>query len=148
MKIIELNENPDYFSYVVHVVMDRWDDSQNEALLEVERWLQNKDNTICFVGVVNGKPIATGVFETYSTVDESIPCWNTLLWVDPEYRGNGYGALLSKRRFKYAKKLGYKSVYLDTIEAKDYHLKIKLGWDVMRTFSRDNKNYTIMKKEL
>lgn len=144
--ITELNS--EYIGYVTSVVMNRWGDSKEGALQEVERWLHNKDNSICFVGVINGKPMATGVFETYSTVDESIPCWNTLLWVEPEYRGNGYGKILSKKRFEYAEKLGYKAVYLDTIKAKDYHLKMELGWEIINEFDKDCEHYIIMKKEL
>lgn len=141
MDILKLK--PEYIDYVVGIVMKRWSESKESALEEVNRWMQNKDNSICFVGIINGIPMATGVFETYSTVDESIPCWNTLLWVEPIYRGNGYGEMLTKKRFDYAKEHGYGVVYLDTVNAKDYHLK--LGWEIIREFDKNDEHYTIMK---
>ncbi len=144
MEIIELNS--EYINYAVGIVMNRWDESKDGALKEVNRWLNNEGNSICFIGIINGKPIATGVFETYSTVDESIPCWNTLLWVETEYRGNGYGILMSEKRFEYAKKLGHKTVYLDTVNAKNYHLKF--GWEIIREFDKNSEHYTIMKYNL
>src|ERR1035437_1863963 len=141
MEITQLR--PEHIDYVVNIIMDRWDDSKETALLEIERWLANKDNSICFVGIIDGKPMATGVFETFSTVDESIPCWNTLLWVEPKHRGNDYGKMMTEKRFEYAQRLGFKTIYLDTVNAKDYHLKC--GWETIRTFDKNNEHYTIMK---
>ena len=67
------------------------------------------------------------MFDTMSDVDYTKNAWNTLLWVEPEYRGNGYGKMMTDKRFEYAKSKGYKKVYLDTEEAEQYHLK--LGWE-------------------
>jgi GNAT superfamily N-acetyltransferase len=144
MEIIEMNL--DHIEYVAGIIMNRWDVSKEYATTEIKRWILNKDNSICFVGIVDGKPMATGVFETISDVDESIPCWNTLLWVEPEHRGKGYGILLSNKRFEYAKTRGYETVYLDTIHAKDYHLKF--GWEIINEFDKDGEHYIIMKYDL
>lgn len=60
--------------------------------------------------------------------------------------------MFSQKRFEYAKNLGYKEIYLDTLSAKDYHLKF--GWEVIDTLTYDikdndyNKPLYIMKYNL
>lgn len=144
MEIVELT--PELADYVKQVVMFRWDETVEGAEAEVQRWLDKKDGSICFVGLVDDKPMATGVFETYSTVDESIPCWNTLLWVEPAHRGNDYGRDLTQRRFSYAREQGFTTVYLDTISAAEYHSKF--GWTTINEFDKNGEHYIIMKKDL
>lgn len=144
MDIIELKY--EYVEYVSEIIMKRWNQSKESALEEIQRWINHEDDSICFVGIIDKKPMATGVFDTISDVDFSIPCWNTLLWVEPENRGNDYGRLLTQKRFDHAKKLGYKTVYLDTVNAKNYHLKF--GWIILREFDKEGEHYTIMKHDL
>lgn len=139
---------PEYVDYVLGIIMKRWEVSKEEAQLEIDRWIVNKDESICFVGIIDDKPMATGVFETYSDVDTTIPCWNTLLWVEPEHRGKGYGEKMSETRFEYARRRGYKTIYLDTVNAKDYHLKTKFDWEIVREFDKNNEHYTIMKRDI
>ncbi len=141
MEVFKLTS--EYIDYVSQIIMNRWDVDKDYSMVEIERWLGTSDKSICYVGVIDGKPMATGVFDTISDVDFSIPCWNTLLWVEPEYRGRGYGNVLTKKRFVYAKENGYETVYLDTVSAKDYHLKF--GWEIVREFEKTDELYTIMK---
>jgi GNAT superfamily N-acetyltransferase len=144
MVISELKS--EHIDYVKSIIINRWNVSEQEAISEIERWIVNEDNSICFVGLVNDIPIATGVFDTISDIDYTISPWNTLLWVEPEYRGNNYGKLLTEKRFLHAEKSGYKEIYLDTVSAKDYHLKI--GWEIVREFYKNNDLYIIMKFNL
>ena len=99
----------------------RWGVEDDYATTEINRWLNNEDDSICYIGFIDNKPMATGVFDTVSDVDEAKDAWNTLLWVEPEFRGNGYGKRMTDKRFEYAKSKGYKKVYLDTEEAEQYH---------------------------
>ena len=64
------------------------------------------------------------------------------MWVEPEHRGNGYGWKLTQKRFEWAKEHGYDIVYLDTINAMDYHLK--MGWELIETIEENSYNKFIM----
>lgn len=136
----------EYIDYVKGIVMMRWDVSDVYAQNEINNWLCHKNGAICFVGVVDSRPMATAVFDTFSDLDPSIPCWNTLLWVEQEHRGKGYAQMLTQKRLQHAKALGFDTVYLDTIHAKDYHLQF--GWKILREFEKDSQHYTIMYYDL
>lgn len=132
MKIREMNRKD--IDYVSGITMKRWGVDREYAMTEINRWLNHEDNSICFVGIIDGKPMATGVFDTISD-DTKIDAYNTLLWVEPRYRGKGYGKMMVDKRFEYAKQKGYKKVYLDTKYAEKYHLKF--GWKKIK----DNVNW-------
>lgn len=112
--------------YVKSIILDRWGVDNDYAMTEINRWLNNEDKSICYVGIIDNKPMATGVFDTMNDVDETRSAWNTLLWVEPQYRGNGYGKIMTDKRFEYAKNKGFTKVYLDTEKAEEYHLEF--GW--------------------
>lgn len=114
--------------YVKSIIIDRWGVDNDYAMTEINRWINNEDKSICYIGIIDNKPMATGVFDTINDVgdDETKNAWNTLLWVEPQYRGNGYGKIMTDKRFEYAKNKGFQKIYLDTENAEKYHLK--LGW--------------------
>lgn len=126
--------------------MDRWEVDSNYAILEINRWLGKNDDSICYIGIIDNMPIATGVFDIISDVDEKLGPWNTLLWIDPKYRGNNYGRLLFEKRIEYAKSKGYKNIYLDTVNAENYHLKF--GWKTIDKLKYHNEVVTIMKLDI
>lgn len=144
MKIIEINES--HREYVTSIIKMRWGVSDEEAQNEFNRWLVNNQNSICYVGIINDKPMATGAFDTEIDNILKISPYNTLLYVEPEYRGNGYGKLLSEIRYKYALEHNYKVIYLDTIDAYKYHLKF--DWKLERNFVYNNESYSTMYKIL
>jgi GNAT superfamily N-acetyltransferase len=142
MEIVELA--PIYQSYVAQVIVNRWNETLEKAMETTLRWLHNVEDSICFVGVKDGIPIATGVFETHNSIDESIKSWNRLLWVEPEYRGSNLGSLLTEKRFEYAKSIGCSEIYIHTVSAKNYHMNSNVGWEVFK----DVDGHTILKKIL
>ena len=145
MKIIEINES--HRSYVTSIIQLRWNVQNEEANVEFDRWLINDKDSICYVGLINNMPMATGVFDTERDGEGlDISPYNTLLWVEPQYRGNGYGELLSKIRYKWAIDHNYKVIYLDTIDAYDYHNK--RGWILNKKLTHNGENYSIMQKVL
>ena len=113
---------------------------------EFDRWLINDNNSICYVGLIDGKPMATGAFDGELDQILKISGYNTLLWVEEEFRGNNYGKILSEIRYEWALNHNYKIIYLDTINAYDYH--IKMGWILKNKITHNNVNYSIMQKIL
>jgi len=91
--------------------------------------------------------MATAVFDPkQEDIDSKISPWNTLLWVEPNYRGKGYGEMLTKKRFEYAKKLGYKTIYLDTTDAIEYHKR--RGWNFVKHIKWNGEDDNIMKIDI
>lgn len=144
MEIIEINES--HRDYVTSIIKIRWDVSYEESQHEFNRWLNHDKDSICYVGLIDGVPMATGAFDTEIDTTLKISPYNTLLWVELKHRGNGYGKMLSEIRYKYALEHSYKIIYLDTVNAYKYHLKF--GWKLERTFFYNNENYSTMYKVL
>ncbi|HEX9058660.1 MAG TPA: GNAT family N-acetyltransferase [Clostridia bacterium] len=144
MQIEELSER--HIPYVTKILMDRWEISEEKAHAEINRWILKSDNSICFVGVIKGVPIGFGLFDTQSDADPLLGPWNRQLYVEPQYRGSKYGFELTQKRFAWAKKKGYRTVYLSTEAAKDYHLRF--GWQIVREDVKKDKTITIMKYDL
>lgn len=140
IKIVEINEA--HRVYVTSVIMKRWSVSQEEANSEFNRWLRNEQNSICYVGSCDNIPIATGVFDTLRDKNINISPYNTLLWVEPEFRGKNIGQRLTNKRFDWALSKGYKIIYLDTLDASEYHQK--QGWEFHSKIKHKNETYTIM----
>lgn len=151
-RIVQATEIHRYF--VVNVIKERWGVSEEEADSEFTRWINNDQNSICYIGLFkvnaqSGKEelMATAVFDTVR--EESglnISPYNTLLFVQPKYRGNGFGKLLSEIRYEWALKNGYKIIYLDTLDSGKYHEKV--GWKFLKHIEHNDKKFTIMHRIL
>jgi GNAT superfamily N-acetyltransferase len=145
MKIEKISKK--YLDYVVSIIQKRWGYSHKSAVEQANYWLKNTNYSICFVGIIKGEPMATAVFDKHQEdVDPNLSPWNTLLFVEPRYRGKGYGQKLTRKRFEYAKKLGYKRVYLDTTDSFWYHKK--MGWKIVKKINYKGEKDSIMKFDL
>jgi len=132
-----------YRGYVISIILKRWGISLEEANSEFDRWLIHDKDSICFIALDGDKPIGTGVFDTVRDEDGmDISPYNTLLWIEPEYRGNGYGRIMSKLRFDWALSKGYQIIYLDTLDAAKYH--DKYGWKIVKHLIYEDEEFTIM----
>lgn len=141
MEIVNLNIN--YTEYAASIIKERWKVSDEYVSKKIQKYLSNQDNSICFIAIINNTPIGLGVFENTSSIDKDLFGWNCLLYIEPEYRGNNYGNLLTEKRFEHAISLGYKEIYLDTYNAKDYHLKF--NWIPIKEIKTERGIQTIMK---
>jgi GNAT superfamily N-acetyltransferase len=140
--IIKLKiEHKKFIDIIIDRIMKHWDMNYNDAHDEVYRWINNVDNSICYIGVLKDEIIATAVVDTKNDdVEYKADVWFTFLWVDEKHRGNNYGWMLSQKRFEYVKTLGYKKVHLDTVQAREYHLRF--GWiDVEQTTYKNKIDY-------
>ena len=124
VRIVEIK--PKYADYVSDIISRRWEIYKGEYAHIVPGYLSKKKESKCFVAVADGIPIGMGAFHISNDVGVDLHPWCAGLWVEPEYRGNGIGHKLTLKRFAWARKLGYKIIYLDTIDAEEYHLKF--GW--------------------
>jgi len=138
--IVEINES--HRDYVTSIIRNRWNVSAEESNDEFNRWLRNDRDSICYVCLHENSPVATAVFDTVREEILDISPYNTLLWVEPEFRGNNIGRILTEKRFEWALSKGYKIIYLDTLDAMEYHKK--QGWTYLRSVKHNDKEYSIM----
>ena len=124
MKIVEIES--EYADYVRNIIRIRWELVENEYSHIVDNYFSRVDSSKCFVAVEGKTPIGMGTFHISNDVGVDLHPWCIGLWVEPEKRGHGIGYKLTLKRFDWARKLGYKKIYLDTVEAEPYHLKF--GW--------------------
>jgi len=133
----------DIEEFVIKIMQYRWSVDEEYAKTEIRRYLTYFEDSKCFVGLLNNEPIAVGVFDICNEdVDKTLNPWNLLLWVEPGYRGHGYGKLITQARFNYAKQIGFDTIYLDTIDMEPYHTKH--GWKTIKKIDK----YIIMKYKL
>lgn len=121
-----VNIKPEHFEFVSNTIKRRWEITQNEAESFTNLYLKRKNNNTCYVAEYKGVPIGMGTFHINNDIGIDLHPWCIGLWVNPQYRGNGIGYNLSLRRFSLARQLGYKKIYLDTVNAEGYHKKF--GW--------------------
>ncbi len=118
-RIFEIKEK--HSEFVSQVIQDRWNISEKKALQLVDGYLSNTNNSACFVAEHNGLPIGMGTFHVNNDVKIDLHPWCIGLWVKPKHRGHGIGYKISLKRFSLARKLGYEKIYLDTVNAEEYH---------------------------
>ena len=131
MKIQKLTPNSKHFRWVVEMIKERWGFPEKESIDEVQRWASEIDDSICFIGIVDDKPMAFGAFDVQSQIDISINAWNKQLWVNPKYNGNDYGHLLTQKRWEWARSKNYKKVYQST---KNPGYPSQYGWKIVREY--------------
>jgi len=131
--------------YVVRTLTTRWECGQDIVEAEVTQYLRQQDS-LCFI-LLNGKtPIGMCAFSKKNDVGVDKSPWLLGLWVEPEYRGNGYGQLLNKAVARQAQKLGYHKLYLDTDSALKYHERF--GWKHIGTGSYLGEKTEIMELDI
>ena len=125
----------------------RWDLDKNVADFDAKKYLMSNKEKAGWIILNNKTPIGCGLFDYYnSDVSEKHHPWLLLLWIEPNHRGHKLGIQLTKKRMSYAKRHGYKIVYLDTTEAEKYHEK--LGWKKIDEINYHGEKDIIMKFNL
>lgn len=72
--------------------------------------------------------------------------WLAGLYVDPRYRGKGYGSRLVDELEALAQSAGENRLYLYTPNAEGFYLKA--GWKTFETFEEQKRLNSIMRKDL
>lgn len=124
LRIVEIQ--PHHSDFVSDVIKRRWDVTEKKALDFVEQYLTKQNTSNCFVAEYDKMPVGMGTFHVNNDIGIDLHPWCIGLWVRPDYRGNGIGYKLTLRRFSWARQLGYKKIYLDTVNAQKYHSRF--GW--------------------
>jgi GNAT superfamily N-acetyltransferase len=102
---------------------------------------------VTFVAVEKGEAFGTASldFEDLPPRDDLTP-WLASVYVLPEYRAQGLGALLIEAVANEAKAKGFQQIYLHTSDRAAFYAK--RGWKVLTTVEFWGKANTVMVKDL
>jgi predicted N-acetyltransferase YhbS len=135
---------PDDVPYIAGVMAQRWNLQQQEAVSDSRKYVAKADGRAAFIARLRGKPIGCGLYDPRNDeVSTSYGPWLLLLWVEPSYRRRGVGWRLSLARFQFARQSGVNAVFLDTSNAKRYHLN--RGWVEVATASYHGEPVSILR---
>lgn len=101
---------------------------------------------------IDNIPIATGGLYNHVGLLDREPRfkihqnWLALVYTKPEYRNNGYGALICNHIQDYSKELGLKEIVLFTHTAESLYRR--LGWEQLERLALGGKDIVVMRKEL
>jgi GNAT superfamily N-acetyltransferase len=131
-----------------------WDEWNIDKAATIERLNSFPDTGTPFqlVMTLNGLPIATGgVYHHVGLLDAEPRLkvyhpWLALVYTMPEYRNNGYGALLCNEIQARSKALGLKELFLFTHTAESLYKR--LGWQQLERIALKGKDIAVMKIEL
>jgi GNAT superfamily N-acetyltransferase len=112
-------------------------------------WLEQvrHPERITFVAVENGRALGTASldFEDLPPRSDLTP-WLASVYVLPEFRARGLGALLIEAVAKEAQARGFEQIYLHTSDRAEFYAK--RGWSVLGTVEHWQKMNTVMVKNL
>ena len=118
----------EHITQLCHIVKRQWDWTDDDVVLNaICALVRQDDGAKAFVLLDGGNVVGTCFFDKGNGVTTRFKPWLMALWVAPDFRGRGYGQNLANYAMAYARKLGFKQIFLDTEKsAKVYHLKH--GW--------------------
>lgn len=114
-----------------------------------EEWLEMFDNParVTFVAVQNGQAVGTASLDPEDLAPRAdLTPWLASVYVLPEFRAHGIGALLIEAVTKEAKVKGFEQIYLHTSDRADFYKK--RGWHILDTVEYWQKINTVMVKPL
>lgn len=132
MRIISLREQPASYEIILKYIQSKWANDQSQKVYEdclshtigaetmIPQWyvLEKSDEIIGCIGLITNDFISR--MDLYP--------WICSLYIEPQYRGNGYSKQLIQKAVEDASKAGFKNVYLCTDHIGYYE---KLGFEYL-----------------
>jgi GNAT superfamily N-acetyltransferase len=117
--------------------------------MSFEEWLEvvRHPERVTFVAVENEQALGTATldFEDLPPRDDLTP-WLASVYVVPEFRAQGLGAMLVEAVEKEARAKGFKQIYLHTSDRVNFYKK--RGWQILGSVEYWQKINTVMVKDL
>lgn len=117
--------------------------------LTFDEWLKMLTNPerVIFVALENNQAVGTASLDPEDLPPRAdLTPWLASVYVLPEFRARGLGAMLIDAVAKEAKAQGFEQIYLHTSEHTDFYAK--RGWRVLDTVEYWRKMNTVMVKAL
>ena len=121
IEVVEIREQD--VNFVRRILERRWHVSQIQSYWFVKNYLCKKSNCNCWVALKGKARAGMGAFHVDNDIGVDLHPWCIGLWVNERYRGDNIGWLITEKRFEWARSLGYDKIYLDTVNAENYHKK-------------------------
>lgn len=102
--------------------------------------------------LLNEVPVASGGIYNHVGIVDKVPRlnahkhWLALVYTLPEYRQQGYGAMLCNYIEEHARFLGLKELYLFTHTAENLYRR--LGWEQAERLQAGDRDIAVMRKNL
>jgi GNAT superfamily N-acetyltransferase len=104
--------------------------SFEEELRSLELFASNQSHGVALVAKAHGEPIGTCLLvESEIEPNHDVSPWLAGLFVVPEYRRKGAGAVLVRAIEDQARQRGFSRLYLYTIDSAGFYAR--LGWSVL-----------------
>ena len=129
IQILNLRDHPSYFDIVCEWLWSEWGKDGrtiDDIKYRTSHCLGKDSVPMTFVAVLNNEPVGTySLWVNDLKSRQDLTPWFAVLYVKPEMRRQGIGALLSEHAMSIAKSLNYKKLYLITDLEGHYE---KYGW--------------------
>jgi GNAT superfamily N-acetyltransferase len=142
-----LRNVPKYTSTVARWIYDTFPHEFETTTFEEWVEVMNHPERVTFVALEKGQAVGTASldFEDLPPQPDLTP-WLASVYVLPEYRARGLGALLVQRVEDEAKDKGFEHIYLHTSDHADFYAR--RGWQTLLTVDYWQKTNTVMIKKL
>ena len=118
MKVYNILEKKEYLNEVLDLELREWgtysEDNLTKKITKVQGLLE-QDNFAKLILLDEDKLIGfISLFPTDGEERKDLTPWYATMYVKKEYRGKGYSKILNDALLNYARKKGYKKIYLKT----------------------------------
>ena len=135
-KLINVNENPEFFDFAIETIFSEWGDGNIDHLNKKKEKLKNAPNQNCYVLLIDNVPV--GCFVVCENDIKGYPDFNPNLacvCIAKQYRGKGYANYLLTMANEIFLKLNIKEAYLKTTLNNFYE---KFGWSFVKNIVVEN----------
>ena len=150
MRIEHLEDHPEHVAELARLHHEEWgyltpgvDASERAARLHRQR--EHSGIPTTFIALDGAVLCGSAMLVTHDMdIRPQYSPWLASVFVVPQYRNRGYGALLVKRAMAEASALGVPLLYLYTPDAQDFYAR--LGWDVVEHCEYFGTRMTVMSR--
>jgi N-acetylglutamate synthase-like GNAT family acetyltransferase len=118
------------------------------ATEELQQHVQCRDFPTTLIVLQDNQVLGSAslIAEDAEEFDDIGSPWLASVYVQPEFRGRGLGALLVKAVMRHAKKIQLDTIYLFTPDHHDFY--VQLGWEKISRVDLHHQTVDIMKADL
>lgn len=150
ISIVDTNTSDDIASQIKKIISDNWGIEYSDVADLDEEFLEASSSLV--LPKIFYVALEEQVFGTISLLKNDCDFFSQLApWIGnffvlEKYRSRGIGAMLYNHLMSYAKKVGYKKIYLYTHDAQGYYLN--KNWRIIDKFLLENKEQSLMVYDL
>ncbi|XP_076312350.1 N-alpha-acetyltransferase 80 [Tachypleus tridentatus] len=119
---VVLHENPNLMKKCCEVLNEEWKRSESARMHSLEKSNHSLPISLVLVDNVDHEdPEVIGHSRLCRVLDDNSGCWIESVVIKKNRRNQGFGKLLMLKTEDYARRLGFKTAYLNTIDKQDFY---------------------------